>query len=268
MAFTTVCPETLTVELATGEVVQGLSHFGSDRTIAESAWVSSDRASGRTDEDVARLVRYLVRHNHWTPLAHASCRLRLYVPIFTARQIMRSNVGIVWNEESRRYVDSVPTCWGKSRSPVWRGRGENIKQGSAGALDRVASKAADNEYMDACNRALTSYRRLLELGVCPEQARAVLPVSTMTNLVGSFTLPALARVCALRTGGHAQREIQELAAAIDMVVGMMKWCPEAWRALRCGPGEKRVPKCTECDRYPADHKGVCEGCLAYREHQA
>lgn len=223
------------VELSTGELIEYVSCHGTDRTIAEAAWVSSDRANGRTDEDVVKLVRYLAKHDHWTPLAHASMTMRFRVPIFTARQLMRSNVGIVWNEESRRYVDNPPSFWGTSHPPVWRGRGENIKQGSGDALGRQDAWDVDVAYRTAINTAWESYQKMLAAGCCPEQARSVLPVGTFTNLVGSFTLPALARVVGLRVDKHAQLEIRLVAQAVDLVVGMVGWCTEAWRAVRSKP---------------------------------
>jgi len=133
----------------------------------------------------------------------------LEMPIFVARQLMRSNVGIVWNEVSRRYVDELPTFW---YPKTWRGRPEGgMKQGSTGVLDGASQQDASSNYNMAMISGYRGYEELLSLGVAPEQARAVLPTSTMTKLWGTFTRNAVERVLGLREDSHAQGEIQELA---------------------------------------------------------
>lgn len=208
--------------------VEVIDHMGSDRRIAEAAWVSSNRAADRPDTDVARIVKYLARHNHWTPFGQTAITLRFRVPIFIARQLMRSNVGIVWNEESRRYVDDAPEFYVPA---VFRSKAASMKHGSGGPLERADNVRAQHLFLEACVDARDTYTVLLEMGIAPEQARAVLPVATYTTIMATFNLSSLARVYGLRSGSHAQAEIRELAACIDKAVRSLGVFEVAWDAL-------------------------------------
>ena len=175
-----------------------------------------------------KLIHYLAKHNHWTPFGQVNIQLRIKMPIFVARQMMRSNVGIVWNEVSRRYVDSEPEFY---EPEVWRGRPEgSIKQGSGQEIPRPLRTMNGNRL--TTDTAIMVYKDMLEDGVCPEQARIVLPQSTYTEVVGNFTLAALARVCALREGKTAQWEIQQFSKAMGEIAS--KYFPVSWEALTGG----------------------------------
>jgi len=113
--------------------------MGSDLTVVNAARVSFAKksdwdhsipfADGNELKDTdARLIKYLAKHNHWSPFAHASLQFRIKAPIFVARQLVKHQVGLVWNEISRRYVDSEPEFYVPR---VWRKRPpDSIKQGS------------------------------------------------------------------------------------------------------------------------------------------
>ena len=202
-----------------------------------------------SDKD-ARLIRYLAKHEHWTPFGHPQITLHFKWPIFVARQAMRSNIGICWNEVSRRYVDDTPEFY---EPEVWRGRPEgSIKQGSGTQEVRLKPPVGTDfdgksfEYEDLwgdCDNgwaiplhnskhhydAVEWYKWLLESGVAPEMARMVLPQSAYTEAWGTFSLAALARFYKLRADSHAQLEIQEFAHAIDSLVCPM--FPVSWAAL-------------------------------------
>lgn len=157
-----------------------------------------------------------------------SVTLRIKAPIFVMRQFMRSNHGIVYNETSRRYVDDAPEVHVPA---VWRGRPEKgIKQGSGAPLED--QHYAREAYHSATFRnpfsqdpgSTETYERLLVLGVAPEQARIILPLSTYTEVWATFTPWALERVLKLRSTdpsgkNHAQEEIRALADAIRAEVG-------------------------------------------------
>lgn len=188
-----------------------IDHMGSDARVAEAAWVSSDRAANRTPDDISRLIRYLARNNHWTPFGQCTITLRFHIPIFIARQLLRSNVGIVWNEESRRYVSSEPIFY----IPTFRNKSPSLKQGSAGPLSEAQNTMVRLDYENTLRQCLLSYNMMILQGVAPEQARTILPVTMYTTIMGTFTLAALARVYQLRSHPHAQHEIQQLAQQID-----------------------------------------------------
>lgn len=205
--------------------VELLAQCGSDQTIAEAAWVSTDRAKDRSAVEVTRLLKYLVKHNHWTPFGQTHLQFRFHIPIFVARQLMRSNVGIVWNEESRRYVQDEPIFYVPE---IWRAQSKSLKQGSEGVVERPTM--ARDDYLDSCHCAYKRYTMMLMLGVASELARAILPVATYTTLVGSFSLASAARVVALRVNPHAQWEIQQVAKQMDELVRLTPMS-RAWDEL-------------------------------------
>lgn len=206
------------------------SCMGSDLTVVNAARVSfGKRSESLTDAD-KRLIRYLADHKHWTPFAHPQVTFHIKLPIFVARQLMKSNVGVVYNEVSRRYVDSVPEVYIPEEM---RGRPEkNIKQGSGERLGANSEVAAHDLYFAICRESVLAYNTLLKFGVAPEMARMVLPLSTYTEIWQTASLSAVHRICSLRLDPHAQWEIQQYAAAVDKI--MAERFPISWAALSKG----------------------------------
>lgn len=203
-----------------------IDHMGSDLTVVNAARVSFAKESKRFSKQDERLVEYLAKHKHWTPFAHPQLQFRVTAPIFVARQLGKHQIGLVWNEVSRRYVDYEPETW---HCPLWRQRADDKKQGS---LDEaVASQSVVNYmYEDAVRHAVDAYKRMIELGVCPEQARAVLPQSLFTEWYWSGSLFAFSRICSLRIKPDAQAETREIAEKIDEYCATL--FPVCWPALR------------------------------------
>lgn len=206
--------------------VEYVDHMGSDKSVVNAARVSFDKlAENYTDEQNEKLISYLAKHNHWSPFAHATISLRIKAPIFVARQLAKSQVGLAWNEVSRRYVDSVPEFWFPKE---WRGKPLNAKQGSSGvvSLEGLGSGYWPEHISDKC---LATYNQLLGYGVAPEQARMVLPQNTMTEWIWTGSLYAFARVCNLRLDAHAQQETQEVAKKISGIIQPL--FPVSWGVL-------------------------------------
>jgi thymidylate synthase (FAD) len=208
-----------------------ISHMGTDLSVVNAARVSFDKVSSYEeqrdgtwvlpDKDI-RLLSYLAKHNHWSPFTHATLSFRVKAPIFVARQLQKHQVGLSWNEVSRRYVDSPPEFYVPD---VWRKRAENVKQGSSD--ERVAISGW--WYTEAVAECLSVYDKLLKSGVAPEQARMVLPQSMMTEWIWTGSLYAFFRVCSLRLDPHTQKETQEVARKI--MVETQKLFPYSWEAL-------------------------------------
>jgi len=123
--------------------VEYVDHMGSDLSVVNAARVSFAKQSvwqndsdgwieGKLYDKDAKLISYLAKHGHWSPFAHNSISLRIKAPIFVARQLVKHQVGLVWNEVSRRYVDDEPEFYFPD---VWRGKPENAKQGSSGIIE-------------------------------------------------------------------------------------------------------------------------------------
>jgi thymidylate synthase (FAD) len=201
--------------------VELVDHMGSDLSVVnaarvsfakESDWDYSRDSIGELSEKDCKLINYLARHNHWTPFAHAFLSFRIKAPIFVARQLVKHQVGLAWNEVSRRYVDDEPEFWFPNE---WRGKPENAKQGSSGVVDdaqpnMLISARVGTQVQEMC----FVYNDLLDAGVAPEQARMVLPQNTMTEWIWSGSLAAFCRVCKLRLDPHAQQETRELVEGI------------------------------------------------------
>ena len=208
-------------------LVKLLDHMGDDLAVVNAARVSMHKESFKVCASDEKLIRYLAKHKHWTPFAQVQFKFRISMPIFVARQYFRHQVGLLRNETSRRYVDNPPEFW--NPNGAWRGRAEHVKQGSGGLLLEAVCDEVSEIYwyaMDACSDA---YKDMLEKGVCPEQARAVLPQSMMTEFIETGSLSAYARIYGLRTDPHAQKEIQDYALAIGEHIE--KIVPVSWAAL-------------------------------------
>lgn len=207
------------------KLVEYIDHMGTDASVVDAARVSFDKMSTQYSVDQnTKLINYLAKHNHWSPFAHTSIKMRFKAPVFIARQLAKHQVGFAWNEVSRRYVDFTPECWVPNN---FRMRAENKKQGSSDEL--VKDPELLQDYKNMCSAALIMYDRLLENGVCPEQARAVLPQSMYTEWVWTGSLYAWARMVSLRSHDTAQSEVREYAKAVSNVCTNL--FPISWRAL-------------------------------------
>ena len=198
--------------------------MGNDLMVINAARVSFAKESAMFNDKDAGLISYLAKHNHKSPFNHTGVTFHVKAPIFVARQLVKHEY-MPWNEVSRRYVDDEPEFY---KPDVWRGRSADKKQGSEGVvkLYGVAEQIVD----DYAAEALTAYQVLLEAGVAPEQARMVLPQSTMTEWYWSGSLDALADMCNLRCTGDTQLETRLVANQI--CDKMRELFPVSWLALR------------------------------------
>jgi len=173
--------------------------------------------------EVTDLLNHVRRMpTHWTPFGHTAITLHIKAPIFVARQLGKHQVGMVWNEVSRRYVTSEPEFY---EPEVWRKAAENVKQGSND--EPIDASEYNPAYLYSA--MLHSYRKALDYGVCPEQARMILPQSMYTEWYWTGNLYSFANVYIQRTDSHAQREVQEVARQIGKIVG--PHFPVSWEAL-------------------------------------
>ena len=206
--------------------VELIDTMGSDLTVVNAARESFDKhVEDWTDTEEA-LISYLARHKHWTPFGHPQLQFRIAAPIFVARQLVKHQVGLVWNEVSRRYVQSQPRFF-VPESDEWRGRPQNKKQGSDGYV--TVPQPLHTEVIKAHKVAETTYENLLAAGVAPEQARLVLPLSLYTEWYWTGSLMAFARVCALRLAADAQKETQVIAEKLAALCE--EKFPVSWKHL-------------------------------------
>lgn len=241
--------------------VEYVDHMGSDLTVVNSARVSFDNQSQWDYDNLAlskintniskqsikeefrilkdkdkKLIRYLAKHNHWTPFAHPQITLRIKAPVSIRTQFFKHKQGFVENEVSRRYVDETPEFY----IPRLRHRPSgNAKQGSDGWLECVdgggetsggfATHHLYTKYERLMRSALNVYEELIASNVAPEQARFSLPQAMYTEWYWTGSLAAYARFYKQRVDDHAQWEIRQYAKSVGEVIS--KLFPESWEQL-------------------------------------
>lgn len=174
--------------------------------------------------------------SHWTPFAHTAITLREHVPIPIARQRFKHKIGLVENEVSRRYVTAEPEFFMPDK---WRAAAENVKQGSSeDSVESFVFHYQDGSFAWCEPSELVSlhyedslhlYNEMIRGGICPEQARMVLPQGMMTTYWVTGSLYAFAQAYIARSDPHAQKEIRDLAAHWDRIIRPL--FPVSWAAL-------------------------------------
>jgi thymidylate synthase (FAD) len=223
-----------------------IDHMGDDSSVVDAARVSFAKHSGHyTKEQNEKLIRYLAKHKHISPFGHAFASFHVKAPIFVARQLVKHKF-LRWNEISRRYVDDEPEFYVPE---AWRGRSADKKQGSDGVVEGVWDlevftgevrtdvsgnilypiKPVTTCTMNFIEAQMEFYRQLIKTGVAPEQARMVLPQSTMTEWYWSGSLDAFAAMCKLRCAPDTQYESRIVANQISEVMSYLY--PVSWNAL-------------------------------------
>ena len=197
-----------------------IDHMGSDLSVVNAARVSFGKTHKAMTEGDTKLIHYLAKHKHMSPFGHAFASFHVKAPIFVARQLVKHKF-LRWNEISRRYVDDDPEFYIPDQ---WRGRADDKKQGSGIAL------ADQDIHIGTTQRIVFMlYESMLLKGVCPEQARMVLPQNTMTEWYWSGSLDAFADMCNLRCKEDTQFETSQAAQCVSQ--GMKNLFPISWEAL-------------------------------------
>lgn len=211
-----------------------VDHMGSDLSVVNAARVSFGKKSqfeGRVggpnvlSQRDTKLIQYLAKHKHLSPFGHAFASFHVKAPVFVARQLVKHKF-LRWNEISRRYVDNPPEFY---TPDVWRGKSADKKQGSEGVCQPPM-------WIDSTmNQVLDLYDQMIHDGVAPEQARMVLPQSTMTEWYWSGSLDAFAAMCKLRCASDTQYETRVVADNISEKT--QELFPVSWSALMEGETE-------------------------------
>ena len=233
-----------------------IDHMGSDLSVVNAARVSFGKKHTKFLDADSNLICYLAEHKHMSPFGHAFASFHVKAPIFVARQLVKHKF-LRWNEISRRYVDNDPEFY---EPEIWRGRSVDKKQGSSGVLE-LEKMYAHGEYehikdvfekdpkkyvvykdslvpdlsildeVHECDEyTISTYRKLIAAGVAPEQARMVLPQSTMTEWYWSGSLDAFADMCNLRCKNDTQYETRVVANKISKK--LLDLFPVSWEALK------------------------------------
>lgn len=205
--------------------VEYIDHMGTDLTPVNAARVSMAKWKNDFDENDEKLLSYLEKHQHISPFFHAAAQFRVEVPIFVERQIFKHSIGFSYNSVSLRYVEPPNEFYSFD---VFRKGSASIKQGSL-PEPAPTQPALQSIYKFQCETAFETYRWLVSQGVCKEQARSVLPLSTMTTFIVTGSLGAFARMYNLRSKPDSQAETREYARQISQ--HMVELFPVAWPLL-------------------------------------
>lgn len=219
-----ICPEDKTADFA----------------IVQAARVSYGDGTKSVSQD-NDLVRYLMRHNHNTPLEMVVFKFHCKMPIFVARQWIRHRMCSV-NEISARYSIMKDEFY-KPDSDNIRFQSAINKQGSEGVVEEVNSQDFLNNLNDLCEKSYQSYEDALNKGVSREQARMQLPVNLYTEWYWKIDLHNLLHFLALRCDHHAQLEIRVFAEAIlKLISPVVPNVVNAWNDYHDHRGAMKLTK--------------------------
>ena len=200
--------------------VEYISHMGSDLSIVNAARVSFGSEKEELDDKDKKLINYLVKHNHTSPFEHCAITMRFTVPLFIRSQHHRHRTWS-YNEISRRYTSVDMEFYEPSE---FRTQHKSNRQASTETLVNpdlsdvtglcahplnTASKAVREHHKSS----MRLYQKLMDKGVCREQARGVLPQNLYTQYYGTTNLHNLFKFISLRQHEGAQWEIQLVADA-------------------------------------------------------
>lgn len=207
--------------------VEYVDHMGDDLTIVNSARVSFGKHKDTLNEKDKKLIKYLVEHKHTSTFEHNVITFRFKVPLFIRSQHHRHRTWS-YNEISRRYTDFDMSFY---EPEEFRTQHKSNRQASN--IDSInpvvypdlsdsdlgiTASSCVKKHHESC---LALFNQLMEVGVCREQARGVLPQSLYTEYYGTVNLSNLLRFVSLRTHDGAQWEIQQVAnACLEIASGL------------------------------------------------
>lgn len=209
-----------------GIKVELLDFMGNDLAVVQSARVSFAKDTEHFDEvRDSKLIKYLATHDHWTPFAHTALKFRVAAPVPIRTQCFKHKIGMVENEESRRYISTTPEIF---IPEFFRAKPEgSIKQGSANK--HPYSDDWVERYKSYADMAVDVYLEMLEADICPEQARFILPQGAIVNWIWTGNLVSFASFYNKRTDPTAQKEVKVVAELVGKEVANI--FPLSWKAL-------------------------------------
>jgi thymidylate synthase (FAD) len=219
--------------------VSYVQHVGDDKMIANAARVSfgNDNTKPLTARD-EKLIKYLIEHKHTSPFEHNSITFLFEVPMFVRSQHMRHRTW-AYNEISRRYTDVYLRFY---EPPMFRTQHKSNRQASN--IDNQQDPTIAPRFLDTYSKSteavakwhdmsLDLFDKLIEAGVCREQARGVLPQNLYAKYYGTVNLSNLLKFIDLRMHEGAQWEIQKVAeACLDIAQDIWPYSIGAYRELR------------------------------------
>lgn len=195
--------------------IELVAHCADDLSVVNAARVSFNEQVSEMSERDEGLIRFLMREHHGTPFEHGFFKFRVKAPIFVFREWHRHRVGHSYNEWSARYSkmeadfyipDELVTQTGKPGAYTYE-----TLEGTA--FNFIAKAGMQKVYIDAYRE----YERLMEMGIAKQQARAVLPVATYSQMIWSCNPRSLMHFLNLRNSANAQYEIRCYAVEAEKI---------------------------------------------------
>ena len=198
--------------------VELVDSVGSDLSVVNSARVSFGKHKEELDAKDEKLIRYLINHKHTSTLEHCFVTFRVKVPLFVRSQHHRHRTWS-YNEISRRYTD-FDICFYEPKAFRTQHKSNRQASNPEGLINPVLSCGSDCDEMMRLHHqmSLDLFNRMIEAGVCREQARGVLPQNMYTEYYASCNMSNLLKFIDLRTHDGAQWEIQQLANGMLNIV--------------------------------------------------
>lgn len=177
---------------------------------AARASFGKEDKTGADEHGDKKLMFFLAREGHTSVFEHQSATFLIECPLFIRSQIMRHRT-FSYNEISRRYTSEQLGFW---EPDLLRKQDAKAKQCSDGILEDELQQSGQRAFLDGISKAVRLYDTALALGVCREQARAVLPQSLLTRFYMTGNLRNWAHFLSLRLDKHAQPEVRVIAQKI------------------------------------------------------
>lgn len=193
-----------------------------DEAIVQSARVSYDQESKGPEQD-AKLVKYLIKHSHWTPVEHVVYKFHIKCPIFVQRHIVKHRMTTM-NEVSARYTEVKDDWYVPTK---FRTQSKSNRQASGPDLEDTEIV---NQYNNFSGHIYEFYKMLISKGVAREMARTILPQNMYTSFYWKIDLRNLLHFCNLRNSSDAQWETQEYAKALEQIVS--EYNPISYKTYR------------------------------------
>ena len=203
--------------------VELVQHMGEDITVVNSARVSFGVHKKEVNKKDEKLIDYLIKHKHTSTLEHNIATFRIKVPLFVRSQHHRHRTWS-YNEISRRYTDSsiefyMPENFRTQHKSNRQASNSNDLINPDICIDNWSGNGKASElYKEHCEESLNIYNRLIENGICREQARGLLPQTMYTEYYATANLNNILKFIILRTHEGAQWEIQKLAESMLEII--------------------------------------------------
>jgi thymidylate synthase (FAD) len=194
---------------------------------AKLVWITPDaealvgkiaRVSNPSNEDnpeVEKLIKYLIKHKHWSPFEMASMCVQIDTTRAISPQILRHR-SFSFQEFSQRYA--IPTDTFAAVLPDLRRQDTSNRQNSIDDLENETQEYYEQRIDDHFRESVRLYESLLHSGVAKECARSVLPINTVTKLYMSGTIRSWLHYVDLRGSHGTQKEHMSIARSVGEIL--------------------------------------------------